>query len=501
MKDVQKLWNFKLFRISKSLDTKISHGHRKVDAAGRFFGFTKHGDLMYEKPGMVPFEDLKISKNLKTYRLSVTKLLTKSWCELKFAYDAYSKLPVFRDKRIRKGEQVHKFLEEQTLEPAMTLDMIPGIEEALNVKSDELHKLATNWFDSTNRMLGIFHRGEAREVICHGYVNHENGSLFDPKFNPTDDQLPKLLNNHVLVSGIVDHLSLYKISDDATVEFDSNKNMGETIKYITRNMKKLRRSLTIDVGDVKTRSSKSVPSQQTIIKASKTQVMYYRYFLEILGRDPAITYQLLLANARARGLDPDRPLNIGNVMWMAIQSSNIIDDFIKLHNGELFGFEKFDSEKFLGNTSMELGSLEYEYLGNIEANQEKASTLFNGPFVKPVTLKYFAMRLAQTYYIIGNLLSDQLNIEYYHDNENFKTLGFSYDEKVLLERCKDASGFWFGKRPIEPINPTISNYDKYCRLCDYKDHCSWAKKTVEANSNLGKELGDIINRTHGYDSI
>lgn len=475
-----RIWNFRLFRNSTAGSKKLFQ-QQKINVVGSHFGFNSRGDLKYDK-AIHPYKDLKLVDDLSTHRLSVTKLLTKSWCELRFAYDTYSRMGIYKDEHVKIGEQVHKSLEDELLEPMVTPDMIPGMEDMIRV--DDMHKLANDWLDATNRLLNMFEIGEAREVLCHGYLDKTTDTFIV--------NTPVIPQDHLLVSGIIDHLTL----KPNPIMLDPAESLGDTIDYLTKNLTRLQKTHSIEVSDVKTRSRRSVPSQPTVVTAAKTQVMYYRHFLELLGRDPTETYEMLLANAKARGIDTDTPLSTGNVMLMILQSNNIIDDFIKLHDGDLFGFEKFDVDRSLENSTMELGSVERGFLEFLENGQEKVLQVFEGPFATPVTLKYFAMRLAQAYHIIGSMLSDRLQIEYYHSNENFANITFEYDEAEFIERCKDASRFWFGKRGIEPIDPTLYNYEKYCRLCDFKDHCSWIKDGIAETQKLGSELTEIINTNH-----
>ena len=57
---------------------------------------------------VTPF-DVESSK-----RLSVTKLLTKGWCELRKMYDIYAQTDIFKSKRVAEGSKIHSTLEERT---------------------------------------------------------------------------------------------------------------------------------------------------------------------------------------------------------------------------------------------------------------------------------------------------------------------------------------------------------------------------------------------------
>lgn len=451
-------------------------------------GFINHS-LPSRMP--IPFEAARgTDEDIISNRLSVTKLLTKSWCELRHAYDVYAKIPKFEGRPIIKGREEHQKLEDETHSLAEEQRAFEKDFEVV-IPDDEFHKLADSWFASLVKMVNLFTDGEAREVLCHGYLNKEEGNLVEGSL--TGDE-------NVLVSGIIDHLLLKlrdipvsnnvlplrlentiisKNCEDIALVFDQLKRAGS-----------LHTKFEVMISDVKTRFMRKIPNQQSVLKASKLQVMYYRYFMEVLGQNSHETYEKLLTNAQRRGFDVNRFIDPAKVLSMMATDDMIRADMYRLKNGDSIGFTPFDNSELNVSESAVYDMSDYHDKITDARVIHRYSDFFE-PWTKPVTLKYLAARLSQMYHHLAPFLSDKLMIEYYYNGDNFHNIIFEFDSEILKEHSSDSAKFWFGKRDIEPIDRNLKNFVTFCKYCDYESVCSWKK----GGTDMCKELGTDLTKT------
>lgn len=157
-------------------------------------------------------------------RLSVSKLLTDSWCELREYYEVYAGLPVFvRTRRMQAGSDYHKKLEDADHKVADTKTVAQLVREALlrySPKEKEMLQqnefaatLAQNWTEQVVvRLLGVPHTKHAREVFVHGFLDLKTGKLAT-----CEEELLQA----VLVNGVADIVKMdeWNGEDELTVLF------------------------------------------------------------------------------------------------------------------------------------------------------------------------------------------------------------------------------------------------------------------------------------------
>lgn len=471
---------------------KSEYIEKKVEVVKRIFSVDENNHVSMEPPSDMnnPYFDVH-SKTVRdskgkiikegTKRLSVTKLLTKRWCELSQLYDIYSRLPIFEHRQVKAGKLEHEKLEVS----------IHGIDESVEgfmdsyeweMVEDDFHKLAENWFQCMNRLTTLFVRGEAREILCHGFLDSRTGNLIESEVKDDRD---------ILVSGIIDHVIIFHTNPSKPKALcpELREANNFDLKLILANLRELtaiEEDLHISLSDVKTRPRKTIPNHASVVHASKLQVMYYRNFLETLGKSPIVTYRKLLLNASRRGFNIDDPINISNLIYFMETDPCIKPDLERIMRGEPIGFSPFDIQSSDSkNEVYDLSS--YADLTIDTATLEKYGHFYQ-EWVNPPTLRYFAARLAQLYHELYPMLSNQLMIEYYTGDTNFHTERFQYDAALLEHECHDSAMFWFGQRAVEPIAPTEKNMITFCKYCDFHDVCSWRSKSSDTFKQLGSEL-------------
>ncbi|CAI4060053.1 hypothetical protein SUVZ_04G3750 [Saccharomyces uvarum] len=466
-----------------------------------------------------PYIDIQLNQ-LKRKRLSVTQLCTtQNWCELRNFYDFYSQnwssQLLDLKLQIQKGKKIHKSLEDETHPElnqynSFVQDFLPLTNLAMDIDSD-MNALLDNWCSSINRLISLFTSGggHSREIICHGFINFQNGKLVRDlsKDGNTSEE-------NVIISGIIDHLTFRNKRNHqvqkCTTDLDTkNQSWDSILAKLLSDLPTLKANNEIVISDIKTRSVPKMPSIESVVQSSKLQTMYYKFFLSHLSQDMTQTYHSFLINAQRRGLDIDAPINSTKILTFILTNPLFANDMEHLLKGKPINFAPFDNDtkasgifdmtafKNLldqGPTSFTLQTeQEEDDLEPTKCISLQDYKRFYTKWKTPITLKYFAARLSQIYYIVGSLISNDLMIEYYYHNDNFHNTIFSYDPVKLETHAHNTAMVWFGHRDMNPIEPIQKKFNLYCKYCDYKYVCSWKNKNELKLVDLGKELEKILN--------
>ncbi|CAI7047646.1 ASB_collapsed_G0003740.mRNA.1.CDS.1 [Saccharomyces cerevisiae] len=465
-----------------------------------------------------PYFDIQVNQ-LKKKRLSVTQLCTtQNWCELRNFYDFYSQNlsnQLLNLKfQVQKGKKIHKSLEDETHPElnqykSFTHNFLALTKLSMDIDND-MDALLDNWFNSINRLVSLFTKGDghAREIVCHGFINLEDGKLVEHLLN--SDSKTK---ENVIISGVIDHLTLrnrhnHQVQKGAAHLDTEYQSWGNILTNLLSNLKELKSNNEIVISDIKTRSVPKIPSIESVIESSKLQTMYYKFFFSHLSQDMTQTYHSFLINAQRRGLDVDAPINPTKILTFILTNPLFANDVKNLLYGLPINHSAFDNDAKGSNTFdmaafndlLDRGPTSFNV--PIEQDEDSSESTkcvslrdyghFYTKWKTPLTLKYFAARLSQIYFIVGNLVSNDLMIEYYYHNDNFHNIIFPYDTLKLGTHAHDSAMVWFGGRDMHPIEPTQKNFNTYCKFCDYRHVCSWKNKNELKLIDLGKELKKII---------
>ncbi|QPG75392.1 hypothetical protein FOA43_002746 [Brettanomyces nanus] len=453
-------------------------------------------------------EDLQHPKNHA--RLSVTKILPFNWCELKSMFNVYS--GVFQKtatKPMLRGKVEHSTYEHAT-HPAEKYSInVNGITKHINIEKTRsfmkdtelpvqpikeydlqglyamlselpvepvLRELASNWTSTILRLLTLFQFGECREVLVQGLYNKAEQALLQ-----TDEQLSSTSSSdYIIISGVIDHLVLESGSAEGAFDGyqeelrDSIPDFLDISELINQIQLKADRwcdqsdsLLYITVKDLKTRRTRSLPHplQQ---QSAKYQVGMYRKFLEILSIDPKLTYQMLLINARKRGIDPYSVLPEPLVIELVLGNYYLIKDFDRLKHGKPIGFAPYDNDSHIK--------------GNFNISSAGKYTIGNnlsGDWTNPPTLAYLAARLAQLHHSINPFLSSQNFIEYSCQGKVFRQIKDIYHEEDIDSAIRHGMDLWLGHR--EPETPFIKSI---CKNCEFRKQCEWHLRQEGAINNI-----------------
>lgn len=435
-------------------------------------------------------------------RLSVTKLLTGSWCELREYYKVYAGLPSEpRTKRLKEGSAYHEKLETRDHVVVDTKLAASTIKKLAEVNSEELLRnpkaaeMGREWTERVVvRVLNLAEKSSSREILVHAFLDIESASLAT-----SEEQLP----NSVLVNGIVDLVQLKKTQDPAvkveieeleeaiqdlqnrtnalSIECSLDAPIWDLSKLLPFSMRALQvraETHALHVGDVKTRNYDSIPAQELVLEAAELQCMYYSHFLTNLARDSNFAFASGLENARRRGVDPNDHIGLAHAALLLLGNFGALaQDFVRLAKGDPIGFKPYDEIEPSPATTYSLGvfvsEMQFRELlvqlhGEVaEFSAIDISSLFT-PWKRPLTFLYFAARSAQAYNVLQPFQPATVGVEYHNSRTGhlIKSKQLPFSRKELDNAMEMSSLFWNGSRRPEQADDVGK-----CRYCDFKTHC------------------------------
>lgn len=452
-------------------------------------------------------------------RLSVTKLLTAGWCELRSFYEVFAGLKIIKNQRLSSGTAHHERLEKEA-HPALDSELVEMElnKASLNYTKKEkeflfgtkmAYKLASQWSEKVvTRLVDLASTKMLREIQVHGYLRLINGELADSVDHIADS---------VLVNGVVDVIALdrynhteekpkYDIESNPTPKASSVEarvkhgilDLSVEIPQAKKVSTILSKDHFLHVVDLKTRAVNSIPTQLSVLSSARDQCMIYSEFLHNISRDSRFGYESSLENARRRNVNPDTPISVGFATELLInQFSTLVLDYLRLAKGESIGFDDYDSYETPASTSeyslkdfvteKEFKIMLTELYGSITPILEVNLSPLFCTWKKPLTLRYFAARAGQAFNILEPFRQGSLSVEYHKVNTK-KMLGkihYAFDQSILTKTLKDSASFWNGTRQPESTTSITR-----CRNCKFRNRCP------VLNGGLEKKIGDSIHMLH-----
>lgn len=453
-------------------------------------------------------------------RLSVTKLLTNSWCELREYYQIYSgSMKEPKSESLLLGTKYHEELELETFEiinivefqrflqrvfhpeDVANNDLEQSVELQDDTESvpqfianlDAESELCNEWMESALiRLYNLLVRSETRELLVHGYLDLENLEL-------------RYTKDSVLISGVVDYLQLVNTKDphDLTMfeeiqalidlEFNQYLDLNNFLLGVEQITSSYSDDYKLKITDVKTRRTNHIPNQLSVLEAAYLQVCYYKQFFDTLSTNPHDTYKYLCHNAEQRNCDLDKPVDPLIIFSLLRKYPDLLlNDFTKLANGETIGFEPYDNHEHKQkgyNFDQAFGVSDFAYLRELDdfdygsILNEKILTQWK----KPLTLRYFAARTAQFYCIFNKFVSNSIAVEYHNARTkfNFKTMEYEFNLQELNKSVQHASRFWNGT-----AKPQLITDIRKCKYCDFSSKCTVPNKNLQS---FGVKLKHFIN--------
>ncbi|GMM37166.1 Exo5 protein [Saccharomycopsis crataegensis] len=399
-------------------------------------------------------------------RLSVTGLLVNKWCELNTMYKIYSRFEKILTPQMMRGSVKHGQLE--SLAHPIDVDLVRRFMEMMPEELSKEEKYSESVVDSIVKLVNLMINGEARELKFHHFIDRKTNVFVTGGSDLKDENM--LGNRYILVSAIVDHLSIRDMNPIHRLRFKDYPFSG-TFDDLRNDFLGFSEDIgpKLTISDVKTRSIPSIPAQANVVNSSKLQVSLYRKMLGLLSSSPN-TYEVLIQTAKRHGVDVDAALSPLLALRFSEQLPFFESDFKEL----MEGIFPINYPYPLRNQSPS-SELEENVVSSAERNFANYVYLLN-KWKQPLTLRYFLHRYSTLLNALSSQLnnSDELELDYYHsDFGSFAQIKFQYDGPTSDMELESNVKFWLGQRPAKPIDPTYKNFSTYCTSCEYKKICIW----------------------------
>ncbi|QBM86764.1 exonuclease V [Metschnikowia aff. pulcherrima] len=512
--------------------TLLPHEKRVVEPANEYEAnvlktFNHSPDDLLEVPPLdsipSPFVYHSTVNGDKSYitqpRLSVSKMLTSAWCELRSFYDIYAGLlrqPPLPS--MRAGTKYHANLEAKEHPRRDELGLRAHLKMLLAkhsiddrrelTRTTDAHGFAQSWLEQTVfRTICASHTKGAREIFLHGFLDLARGRLVTNE---------NALLEGVLINGIVDIVKIDKfnanrsftdVASDHGLDEEANLNITNEIpnfgarevldltvelQKAKKRMSELAENHFFHMRDVKTRRLNTIPNQALAVNAAKLQCMYYAIFLHNLARNENFAYESCIENISRRGIDPDEPISVALATELLVANFRTIAlDCIRLARGQGINFERFDGHahqgkdyslsQFITETELRL-LIEIHHGDDLDISGFDLRPLFANWRI-PLTLRYVSARTGQAFNVFEAFEPSSVCVEY-HNSVNHTIIArnhYPFDMQEILQSILQSSQFWNGQR-----HPTHTEDPSMCNYCNFKKRCS------AINSGVGRKAAKLI---------
>lgn len=381
-----------------------------------------------KKQHLTPFEFHSKYNTNKSYvdypRLSVTKLLTKKWCELKDYLSIYTSF-VFETKSnaLKQGKKRHLDLEKKLYgdlnNKKIILNVIENFLKELHkiykkkattelqkkliehfkkkLKENESESVQSNdWVNNIIiKLHDFFFKLEIRELNTHMFINLKQKKILT---NVSDLHFSnnKINPSLVLISGIIDQLKIINKYDKndfnlahevknhlnlSTNRLGNNLFYFDLIKYfkdLPKIIKPFLNTHEILFSEIKFRTSDLLPIPNDILFSAKLQTFYYKKMFSLLSQNIEnkklnfSSYRSFLLNAKVRNLNVDLPINVETLIFILRNHFSLFyNDFLLLAEGKSIGLEEFDNDV----KSIVYKDYDLTFLENVFTNNQAKKTI------------------------------------------------------------------------------------------------------------------------------
>lgn len=375
--------------------------------------------------------------------LSVTDLVSPSWCELQYWYTLT--LQFGRKKKtpaMRQGSKVHKTLENQVHR-----------EVRVDIKTKE-DAWGLRIFNIIQGLRTLRNRGMTRELEVWGIIDGQ------------------------IVNGVIDELSY--ICPDRELEEASgptviDKNLpaeanGGVLKSLRSLVKKTSR---VYITDVKTRGVRKIP-QGASFRPTLMQLMLYHRLLSDLAdsrTDPAIFFDRY-------NLQPNVPFSDAFLAQVAaiIEVDDTFDDVPSKPPSP--------SDEVPSSSSAEPES------SSTTISQDNVQLILSHNSLQQLwtlMMDEFALTMSQGAASIGTVLKVE-----YRDQMDGTIIGmktFLHDNDVLQSYLEDGMKWWKGEREARGV--CVEEAYK-CGSCDFAQDCDWRKNKIEEATEVYRRTRSVV---------
>ena len=375
--------------------------------------------------------------------LSVTDLISPSWCELQYWYVLTKHGKKKRTPAMRQGSRVHKILEDQ-VHTTVPVDLVTKVDALGNLTWNAEDAWGLRMWNIIQGLRTLRETGMTRELEVWGVVDGlvVNGVIDQLSYTCPDRELEEEEANETTAGSrpAADQASITEfLRPVGTLEANGNSILRSSRPLNQEKVDK------VYLTDVKTRGVKSVPKGASF-RPTIMQLMIYHRLLSDLVTDKVNADTLF----DRYDLNANTPFSdsliaqIGNLNAALDESSRESPD---------------NSQETLPSTQDSMAQL-------IEHNSLRS--------LWTMMIEEFADTLPHGMRSIGKVLKAE-----YRDpttNEVVGTRTFLFSKETLNKYLADEMQWWRGERA--PQGVCIEEAYK-CSYCEFAEDCSWRKKKIE----------------------
>lgn len=365
--------------------------------------------------------------------LSVTDLISPSWCELQYWYTLTKHGRTRRTPAMRQGSAVHKTLEDQVYQTV-----------AVDIQSKEDAWGLRIW-NIIQGLKTLRETGMTRELEVWGVVDGlvVNGIIDELSYICPDRELEEevtAMTAHGKTSKVIPQADQPTITD--FLESAGGQNFKDGVVRSLRSL--IEKTSKIYLTDVKTRGAKSIPKGASF-RPTLMQLMLYHRLLSDLATDKVNTSVLF----NRYGLD---------------DSASFSDEFIAQIGGLNEVFYDAPSDPADGQDLPVSSQDSIELLLGHNSIRQLWSLM----------IQEFQRTMPAGIDSIGKVLKAE-----YRDQVDGSILGiktFLYDADVMQTYLDDELSWWKGEREAQGV--CIEEAYK-CRICEFAEECTWRQAKID----------------------
>lgn len=364
--------------------------------------------------------------------LSVTDLISPSWCELQYWFTLTKHGKKRSTPAMKQGSAVHKVLEDQIHE-TVAVD-IKSKEEAWGLRVwNVIQGLKTLRETGITRELEIW--GVVEGLVVNGVIDELSYICPDPELEAAEEQ-----GRIATKMPAADQRTITEFLGPSTLESNG-----------TGGLNKVRSSLpeqtsNIYITDVKTRSTRSIPKAPSFRPTLMQLMLYHR----------------ILSDLATNKVDAD-----------IIFDRYELDADVSFGDGFIAQIGSLNAEAFLALDSL----LHTQEDSALPSSQDSMTVLLAHNSLRKLWTRMM-QEFAQTFPAGAKSIGNVLKAEYRTPTDG-AVLGnktFLYDDEVMQEYLDSEMRWWKGERAAEGV--CVEEAYK-CRTCDFFDECSWRRNKIE----------------------
>jgi len=381
--------------------------------------------------------------------LSVTDLVSPSWCELQYWYTLTKHGRKKRTPAMRQGSAVHKTLEDQVHK---------SVAVSIETKEDAWGLRIWNIIQGLRTLRDT---GLTRELEIWGVIDGQvvNGVIDELSYICPDRELEEEITARTAHGkGGKNAIA----ADQTTITDFIKPSGGASVKNsVIRDIRSITKpSSKIYLTDVKTRGTNSIPKGASF-RPTLMQLMLYRHLLSNLATNKVDSNVLF----SRYGLDPSAPFTDAFIAQVGSLNEVFYDAPAEQPSGD-----SQDTVPDSSQDSMQL-LLDHNSLARLWA----------------LMMQEFQRTVPQGAASVGEVLKAE-----YRDQIDGSILGiktFVYDDAVLRDYVADEMRWWTGQR--EALGVAVEEAYK-CRICEFADGCTWRKTKIEEATQAHRSKGRSV---------